>query len=587
VAGLGALVGALLAAGVIAILGGFATTSILSAWAAAGIITASAATGAGGLWMIASLKGAWITQRPEITDYHVAPRSYSCGKKQTCMEYTRTLVQPYNEVCGIHTSSNACLKAFVVVNENMQPGYIIDPWIPVGVSKEAILKNQPLYTEKMEAAFNAAKSSMISKNPGASGGGGKKGGGSFVSESYLSEVFIDAALVGKYVPALGPDLESTYHMDSARVKLIKEAAKAFAISEGVLEASETANLEAFADYAYENHFVWPKKSRPGEISYPTAGLQTYLDFMTNDVSGNLSTGLAGTAKVFLRLNEQYSKDYLDTLKLYSSAINQQDAVKSTLLAKEIEKTQKELDRLITMNAMLTNGALDTQLSKLSSGFIADQAKLAGAGSITDLSSEQKGFLKAVGDLRSRRKTQLKSLATYNRAMAANGDKERTAKMASVSKAFNDRFTTKTGSFSGSRLGKSSSSSDADSVNAENDKNEKKATPSSAYANAMYGVGGSTYGSSFSGSGSRSSSGITSNLSDVNANTDAAVAAEVAAREAEAKLLAAIEARDRAQKDKYESNDGQTLFEKVTNAYIRNYDKVLTKRKDKDVIEEKQ
>lgn len=587
VAGLGALVGALLAAGVIAILGGFATTSILSAWAAAGIITASAATGAGGLWMIASLKGAWITQRPEITDYHVAPRSYSCGKKQTCMEYTRTLVQPYNEVCGIHTSSNACLKTFVVVNQNMQPGYIVDPWIPAGVSKEAILMNQPLYTEKMEAAFNAAKSSMISKNPGASGGGGKKGGGSFVSESYLSEVFIDAALVGKYVPALGPDLESTYYMDAAKVKLIKEAAKAFAISEGVLEAGETANLDAFADYAYENHFIWPKKSRPGEISYPTAGLQTYLDFMTNDVSGNLSTGLAGTAKVFLKLNQQYSKDYLDTLTLYSSAINQQDALKSNLLAKEIEKVKKELDGLTTMNAMLDNNTLDTQLSKLSSGFIADQAKIAGAGSLTDLTSEQKSFLKAVGDLRTRRKTQLKSLATYNRAMASNGDKDRTAKMASVTKAFNDRFTTKTGSFSGSRLGKASSSSDsaADATNVENEKNQKT-TPSSAYSNAIYGMGGSSnHGSS--SSSSSSSSGATSNLSGANTMNDAQSAAEAAALEAEAKLLAAIEARDRAKKDKYESNDGQTLFEKVTNAYIRNYDKVLSKRKDKDVIEEKQ
>lgn len=503
------------------------------------------------------------------------------------MEYTRTLVQPYNEVCGIHTSSNACLKTFVVVNQNMQPGYIVDPWIPAGVSKEAILMNQPLYTEKMEAAFNAAKSSMISKNPGASGGGGKKGGGSFVSESYLSEVFIDAALVGKYVPALGPDLESTYYMDAAKVKLIKEAAKAFAISEGVLEASETANLDAFADYAYENHFIWPKKSRPGEISYPTAGLQTYLDFMTNDVSGNLSTGLAGTAKVFLKLNQQYSKDYLDTLTLYSSAINQQDALKSNLLAKEIEKVKKELDGLMTMNAMLDNNTLDTQLSKLSSGFIADQAKIAGAGSLTDLTSEQKSFLKAVGDLRSRRKTQLKSLATYNRAMASNGDKDRAAKMASVTKAFNDRFTTKTGSFSGSRLGKASSSSDsaADSANAESDKNQKT-TPSSAYSNAIYGMGGSSnHGSS--SSSSSSSSGTTSNLSGANAMTDAQSAAEAAALEAEAKLLAAIEARDRAKKDKYESNDGQTLFEKVTNAYIRNYDKVLSKRKDKDVIEEKQ
>jgi hypothetical protein len=502
------------------------------------------------------------------------------------MEYTRTLVQPYNDVCKIHTSSNACLKSFVVVNENSQARYIVDPWIPVGVPKSAILKDQPLYTNQLEQAFNAAKSSMISKNPGATGGGGKKGGGSYVTESYLSEVFIDAALVGKYIPALGPDLESTYFMDSAKVKTIKYAAKAFAISEGVLDESEYANLEAFADYAYKYHFLWPKKSRPDEISYPTTGLQTYLDFMANDVSGNLSADLAERAKTLSKLNQLYAKNYVDTLKIYSKGINQQDAVKSALLNKEIEKAEKMLDGITTLNAMLDNNSLDVELSKLSSGFIAEQAKLAGAASVKDLTSDQKKFLKAVGDLRTRRKTQLKAMATYKRAMSANGDKERAAKMATVSKAFNDRFIVKKGSFNGSRLG-TSSSSDSASENADNGKN----SPAKTYGNAVYGTvygTSSTYGSgSGSGStGSQNGSGYGTSNNPANAN-NADNLADAAALEAEARLAAAIEARNRSQKDKYESNEGQTLFERVTNAYIRNYDRVLSKKKDKDVIEEKQ
>lgn len=51
-----------------------------------------------------------------------------------------------------------------------------------------------------------------------------------------------------------------------------------------------------------------------------------------------------------------------------------------------------------------------------------------------------------------------------------------------------------------------------------------------------------------------------------------------------KLADAISARNKAGKDKYQSNDGQTIFERVTNAYIRNYDKILTKKKDKDLNE---
>ena len=578
VAGLGGLIGALLGAGVIAILGGFATTSILSAWAAAGIITASAATGAGGLWMIASLKGAWITQHPQITDSLVSPRTYSCGKKQTCTEYTRTLVQPYNEVCGIHASSNACLKTFVVINEDSQSRYIVDPWIPAGVSREAILKSQPLYTEKLENAFNAAKSAMISKNPGASGGGGKKGGGSTVSTSYLSEVFIDSALVGKYVPALGPNLESTYFMDGDKVRIIKDAAKNFALSEGFLEPGEKENLENFANYAYEYHFLWPKKSRPGEISYPTVGLTTYLNYMSKNVSGNLTTGLAKTTIGLGNLHQQYLQDYKNTLQLYAEKpINQTDAIKSALLAKEIQKVQKELENVSTMNAMLDNKNLDSQLSTLSSSFVADQSKLAGAKDTANFSSEQASFLKAVGNLRTTRKAQLKSLDTYNKAMAASGDKERAIKMASVSKNFSNKFSNKSGSvFSAGGFGSSSGSSG--SASAINEKNPAVDSLLNSADRGSYGSGtGSLYGS---GSGSRGGSA---------GSDSAAKAAEAtpAANEDETRLADAIDARNKAKKDKYQSNDGQTLFEKVTNAYIRNYDKVLSKKKDKDVIEDKQ
>lgn len=583
VAALGGLVGALLAAGIIAILGGFATTSILSAWAAAGIITASAATGAGGLWMIASLKGAWITQRPEVTDFHVAPRSYSCGKKQTCTEYTRTLVQPYNDVCKIHTSSNACLKSFVVVNENLEARYIVDPWVPFGVSKAAILKNQPVYADKMEEAFRAAKSAMISKNPGASGGGGKKGGGSFVAESYLSEVFIDATLVGRYVPALGPNLESTYFMNPDKIKLIKEAAKSFAIAEGFLKPTETANLEAFANYAYDYHFLWPKKSNPGEISYPTVGLTTYLSYMAKEVSGKISTSTGKTAIGLSTLSQLHLKDLIATLKLYAEKpINQQDALKASLLSKEIAKAEKELENLLTMNMMLDNKGLDTQLSTMSSSFVAEQSKLAGASGNANFTTEQTSFLKAIGNLRTSRKMQLKELDTYNKAMAASGDKERTAKMAAVSKNFSAKFANKSGSvFSASGLGSSTSSSSAGSANALSDKAAKDAALNRQDGSGSYGAG---TGALF-GSGSRSSSGSSGSATDPAGA--AAANATAATNEDEKRLADAIEARNQAKKDKYESNDGQSLFEKVTNAYIRNYDKVLSKKKDKDVIEDKQ
>ena len=586
VAGLGALIGALLAAGVIAILGGFATTSILSTWMTAGIITASAATGAGGLWMIASLKGAWIQVGPQINDYDIPPRSYSCGKKETCMEYTRTLVQPYNDICKIHASASACLKAFTVISEDNESRYIVDPWIPAGVSRNAILLNQPVYAEKIEEGFQAAKNAMIMKNPGATGGGGKKGGGNFVSELYLSEVFIDANILGSYLPRLGQDLEKTYFMNRDKVKLIKDAAKAFAISEGFLKKTETANLEAFANYAYEYHFLWPKKSNPEEISYPTIGLLDYLRYMAIDIAGMLTTGLAKETISLNKLNAQYLKDYLNNLKLYAEKpINQTDAVKKALLGKEIDKTQKALDNLLTMNALIDNSALDGQLSNLSSTTVAEQSKLAGANGSANFSTDQANFLKAVGNLRASRKEQLKALDTYNKAMASNGDKERTAKMAATSKKFSKSFATGSSAFgSGSSLFASDNSSGSNS-----DANAAKKDAKNSYgsgSNSAYGTSGT--GALFGGgSGSSSSSSSSNNTADSGSGFGSGFGSgSSAASSADQDRLAdAIDARNK-NKDQYQSKDGQSLFEQVTNAYIRNYDKVLIRKKDKDVIEDK-
>ncbi|MBC7427208.1 MAG: hypothetical protein H7336_01270 [Bacteriovorax sp.] len=583
VAALGAIVGALLAAGVIAILGGFATTSILSAWAAAGIIAASAATGAGGLWMIATLKGAWITMRPVISDYEVAPRTYSCGKKESCTEYTRTLVQPYNQICNAHTSANACIKSFVIINDtyNKGAGYIVDPWIPYGVSRTAILRNQPNYVEKLEAGFQAAKNAMVVKNPGATGGGGKKGGGEFVSETYLSEVFIDANVVGQYTPAIGQNMQETYFLGQDKIKIIKEAAKQFAISEGFLLADDTENLKKFADYAYEYHFVWPKKSRPDEVSYPTVGLGTYLDYMSVKVSGNLSVGLAKAAVKLSKLQEQYQRDYNNMLALYDRSLNQVDGIKKQLITSEVEKSKQALASLVSFNSLLDSGDLDSRLKALSTGANGSSSLSGASAGIGGLTSDQNSFLKAVSNLRNTRKEQIKSLDTYKKAMVSSGDKERAAKMSAVSSKFSDSFSKGNSSFSGvnspgaNAVGASLAKDAADGAGKHNNSNSygNSNNSGSSGTGTLFGSGagsGSNSSSTKSGADSANGAGGSSGVSDADTS----------------KLSDAIDARNK-NSNKYQSTEGQTLFEKVTNAYIRNYDKVLSKKKDKDVIEEKQ
>jgi|GEM_PF-850463 len=589
VAAMGAILGALLAAGVIAILGGFATTSILSTWAAAGIIATSAVTGGTGLWLIASLKGAWITKRPEVFDKYI--RSYGCGKKETCVEYSRELNQPYNQICRVHTSANACIKNFVVYYQGEEARYVVDPWIPWGVSKNIILRDANDardYAQKLDDGFQAAKNAMIAKNPGASGGGGKSGG-AFVSESYMRELFIDSSILGKYTPKIGTD-EKRYLLDDGIIKAIKDSAKKFAVEQKFFEEGDTDNLQKFADYTFEYHFLWPKTSRMKEISYPTVGLGTYLDLMSNGVAANMAVGATKASKAFGGLNQKYLEDYLNTLQLYRDQPINQDPAKLKLINSEIDKVKAELDNQKTLNA-LSNSNMDNQLLNLNANVINTAAKGAGVSGNVALSGEQSSFLNAIGTLRNARKEQLKKLDSYNKAMAANGNSERASRMSAATQKFASNFSRPTSGAIGTKGGSSIfGSGGLDGIGAKgaddgSKKGDGKAGSGGSWVNGNYGTGGS-YGGGGYGSSSSGKSSSGKSASDGNTSGDSAVAGAGGSDEDSRRLQEAIEARDRANKDKYASKEEQSIFEKVTNAYIRNYDKVLTKKKDKDVPEQK-
>lgn len=577
VAALGAILGALLAAGAIAVLGGFASTSILTAWAAAGIIATSAVTSGTGLWLIASLKGAWISKRPEIFDTYI--RSYGCGKKETCVEYSRELNQPYNNICKVHTSANACVKNFVVYYEDTEPRYLVDPWIPKDVSKSLILRDLDdgkTYAEKLEDGFQAAKSHMIAKNPGTSGGEGKDGG-AFVSEDYMRTLFVDSNVLGHYVPKIGLD-DKRYIIDAKMIEEIKSKAKKYAIEEKFFEEGDTKNLNEFADYTYQYHFIWPKTSREKEISYPTVGLTAYLDLMTNGVSGKMAVGAANAAKTFGDLNTKYLQDYVNTLRLYSDLpINQTDATKLKLLKNEVSKAQADLDNQKFLNDLLKNPSLDTQLMNLNANAMNSLAKTIDGKGDVSLSAGQKAFLNAIGTLRNARKAQLRKLDVYNKAIAAGGNSDRAIKVASASKNFAAKFTSPL--LPGSVFG--TSATEGLKPIDENKLDPSKNAPPISGGYNTYDLGAGA------NSGNHSSSAVSGKpkIDDINAHPPAVTGSGISEEDSR-RLAEAIEARNKTNKERYQSKEEQSLFEKVTNAYIRNYDKILSKKKDKDVIDQK-
>ena len=616
-AAMGAIVGALLAAGVIAILGGFAAGTIINAWAAAGIILSSSLTVGTGVWLIASLKGAWISKHPEIHDQFV--RTYGCGKKETCAEYRRELHQPFNQVCGIHASANACIKNFVVYYDGAgNPQYVVDPWVPAGVSASAIMRDAgENYALKLENGFRKAKSTMVNLNPGATGGGGKDGG-QYVAESYMWKEFIDAKVLGDYTPDISKEA-SRYVLNDKIIEQIKVAAMHFAIDAQFVErhvfsglrgegdekycstdpsdgvrycSSDTENLEKFADYVYEYHFLYPKTSRPKEISYPTVGLTTYLGLMSDGVTANLAVGASNAAKQFSTLNNGYLKDYLDNLKLFKdNAINAGNSSVLASIDAEMAKVNQELGKNEALKAILDSSDIASKLG-LGSGVASNGGGTSTGKASSTLTSGQESYAKAVNTLRNARKEQLKKLDNYKKAMAKNA--ARAAKMAAASKNFNDSFlkplTGARGSgngYGGSGVGGRGYGAGGAGTGGEasgESKDESAAQniganiPALPGADGMYdpnavGAGSSSKSKSASGSDSSGSGGSLaggSGMSDEDAR----------------RLAEAIDARDKSGKDKYKTQEGSSIFERVTNAYIRNYDKILDKKKksDKDVIE---
>ena len=614
---MGAIVGALLAAGVIAILGGFAAGTILNAWFAAGIILSSSLTVGTGVWLIASLKGAWISKHPEIHDQFV--RTYGCGKKETCAEYRRELHQPYNEICGIHASANACIKNFVVYKDdtgNFQ--YVVDPWVPAGMSASTIMRDAgENYALKLENGFRRAKNSMVNLNPGATGGGGKDGG-QYVAESYMWQEFIGAKVIGDYTPDISKEA-SRYELNDKIIEQIRTAAMHFAIDAQfvkrdpvgqVTEATsnskycsldpidnvtycspDTENLEKFADYVYEYHFLYPKTSRPKEISYPTVGLTTYLGLMSDGVTANLAVGASEAAKQFGILNNNYLKDYLDNLKLYKdNATNAGNSNVIAALDAEIAKVNQQLAQNEALKSMIDSTDLAAKLG-LNNGVASNGSGSTTGKASSSLTSGQESYAKAVSALRNARKEQLKKLDNYKKAMAKNA--ARAAKMAAASKNFNDSFlkpltgARKSGNgYGGSGVGgrgygaggadsSGAASGSGDGKDESTSQNVGVVAPVLPAADGMYDPNAASASASKSGSNSGSSGGSlagssASGLSDEDAR----------------RLAEAIDARDKSGKDKYKTQEGSSIFERVTNAYIRNYDKILDKKKksDKDVIE---
>ena len=293
-----AIVGAILAGGVIAILS--ALSIPFSAWMSAGFITASMGTA----MLVAALHGAWRTKAPYLED-EITRSMYKCGKKDQCQDYKRVLYQPYNQVCNAYISANACIKYIKTANFRGQERYLLDPFIPYGMNMSEIINDNRLFAALLNNGFKRLLSELDKK----------KQTGSNVSQEHLITPFIDTLNVGAYAPEL--QAKESYQISSSIIDSIKQKASEYAINQGFLSSESTDLQKLFADYTYEYHFLWPKLSDVNIIAYPAPGFHTYLDLISFGqqlsaegnlaaLAGDQSTGEGG----LYDLLEKYLADFI-------------------------------------------------------------------------------------------------------------------------------------------------------------------------------------------------------------------------------------------------------------------------------------
>lgn len=567
-----AILAATLAIGVMTVIGGASIASIITTWTSLGIIAAASLAGGGGGYVVASLRGAWIGKAPFVEDKKV--RSYECGSKKnpkTCTTYTRLFKYPHSEICNAKVSSNACVKHFLVTNDDKgNDVYIVDPWIPVGIKKTEIVRDEKTLVSRINDSFESGVGVLSTRAPG-----GRQ------SEEYRVTPFLTSSFTGYFAPKFLPNYVEKYTVTPNIKELIKKKARDYAVAQNFFETSEVEQLESFANYAYEYHFVWAKSSASDIIAYPQPAFLTYLDMMSAGVAGKLAVGNANNSAALRNLNNKYISTYKKLLSTFKDRAVTGDRTKM------VEWSNRELKAVTAMENqnMLIDQALAGQGTngQAVAGSTFQGASIGGSNGGSGLSGNAAAFVNSVKKLRNAREDQLKRLDEFKKNL---GDSDRAKSLMSSQSATLAKFSSPSKSKLGS-TGRSlfNSGNSASSGNSSSSKSDENGSGSGYGAGNLNNVGTQGFDSGSSGYGiygsgsNKSSKGGGSSQGDGQSYSTSAVGADD-----EKRIEGALDAMDKnGGKDGYQSSDEDNLWERITKTYIRNYDKVLIKRKkDKDL-----
>lgn len=576
------LVVALLSAGVIAIMGGFAFSATISAWATIGVVTSAAASIGAGMWMIGSLRGAWYSASPYVSDQNV--ESYKCGKNDgdMCYKFQRTLTQPYNDVCNKHISASACIKHFLVVEENGQQNMLVDPWIPQGMGLNEIVKDTRPLADLLESGYNSAYSLMRSRIPAPHNNKYAREGVAN-NKSVLEQTVITNEVLGKYAPALRSNAQDYILNPAVKETIIAKAAE-FLVDQGW--ATDPMQAKKFGEYVYKNHFVWSKMTYSDVLAYPQPGLVSYIGLIANALatSMEMSGYNGGGFKERERLWKKYKKDIEDRFVPKGDRISIDG------------RPNNGSGTTLNGDGTGANGIGFNNLDSLSGFGSGNMAGLNGkSGTLSgggfgnggfDSSLFSSGVNSALSNLRDYRKEQKAKADAFKDRV---GGTDRGKRLLEKAGNFRDEFyaNSTNGKAAGSGgLGLGSAGnllgSNKDATNLGNSSGDGKDGDKKS---SFFGEGIGRSGNSGAGAGSGQGAGFGSGdygnggggaYGDGSGDSADGRGAGGLSPEDARKLSDAIKSRD-GNGGKYSRKDGMTLWEIVTNTYIRVYDRLLERR----------
>ena len=579
---------ALLAAGVVALLGGFAFASTVSAWVAVAVITSAAASAGAGLWMISSLRGAWYSKAPYVED--VANGHYKCGKRTQCYKFQRYVHQPYNNVCDKNISANACIKHFLVDEKgNGDQSLLVDPWIPQGFKKDDLIRDtrdlSNLLDQGASRALNTMKGGLplptnffvgFFRRPKATVEQWVQSGNRpRYTRDFFSRTVINNRVLADYAPKLKSSAKKTYVINEKLKEKIIDGAADFVMGLGWIKEKEDARR--FGRYVYKYHFVWPKAAYGDILIYPQPGLISYTGLIANGLANNMDFS-ASVAGGFRQLQQSYSQASSRRRDMFAQSGNR------------IGIDNNSNSNPSHASGSGSNGSVGFGQGGSFSGFgsmgNSGFASLSSGNTASlDATGFSSGAQQAVANLKKVREAQKNEADEFRKNMGGTPRGQRL--LAAASNFKNDFYSDATkgsSSIFGGGVGSGGSLLSGGDTNL-NSNNQNSGAANTATGAGANNKRSSLFSDSLSGSGSGSGSdssgafggggygyGGDSSQQDSGSRGGTNMSPEDARR-----LSDAIKNRD-GDNAKYERQDGMSLWEIVTNTYIRVYDRLL-ERKD--------